>query len=90
MRRSLIALGLGATLMLGLASTAAGYSITGFPSTDTRIFVDPAGAGVIHSWMNPDRYDSLVEAGILPARYTTATWINPDRYDSLVEAGILP
>ena len=40
--------------------------------------------------MNPDRYDSLVEAGILPARYTTATWINPDRYDSLVEAGILP
>jgi len=83
-RRSLITLGLGATLMLGLASAAAGYS------TDTRIFVDPAGAGVIQTWMNPDRYDSLVEAGILPARYTTATWINPDRYDSLVEAGILP
>ena len=90
MKRLLVTLGLGAALLVGLASTAAGYSITGFPSTDTRIFVDPAGAGVIQTWMNPDRYDSLVEAGILPARYTTATWINPDRYDSLVEAGILP
>ena len=53
MRRSLITLGLGATLMLGLTSTAGGYSITGFPSTGTRLFVDPPGAGVIHTWMNP-------------------------------------